>query len=179
MKSIQEKYCCIIFSALIVVVCIIVNGCVQTDPISPLSTPVPPIATTPMPENDRQYHEIPPELPGFYPNKNISYEDMKRFEENFTQPSPIPESEMARIIFSKTWFMQNDEDTRTSHVRLTFPVTWLDKPSVNDNEPVILLRVPKSALELNDVNSDPDLVTVSYTAERFKEFPNMTTVILT
>jgi hypothetical protein len=190
MKPIQEKSCRLIFSCLFIVGCIIVNGCIQKETasgivsegkmenITPLSTPVPSVVTTPMSENNKQSNGTPPVLPVYHTSKNITYEEMQRWEENYTPPSPIPESEMARIIFSKTWFMQNDEDPRTSHVRLTFPVTWLEKPSVSDNEPIILLRMPKSALELNDINSDPEMLTVSYTAERFKEFPNMTAASL-
>ena len=191
MRPIHEKYDLILVFGLFLWGSVFINGCIQKetasgsvstgkmDNIIPLSTPVPSVVTTPIAESDNPINGTPPVSSFYFTNLNISYEEMKRLEKNYTPPSPIPESEMARIIFSKTWFMQHDEDPRTSHVRLTFPVTWLDKPPVSDNEPVILLRVPKSALELNDVNPDPEMLNVSYTAERFKEFPNMTAVNLT
>lgn len=175
-------------SSLLIVGCIIVNGCIQKetasgivtagimDNITPLSTVVPLVVITPMPENNNQPNGTPSAPPFYFTSKNISYEDMKMWEKNFTQPSPIPESEMARIIFSKTWFIQNDTDPRQDEVQITFPGTWLDKSPANDNEPVILLQIPKRELELINSNSDPKMVTIIYRAERFSEFPNMTAV---
>lgn len=125
-----------------------------------------------------QKKEISENLSAFQPgNKDsLSYDEMKLLMENYTPPPTIPESEMTQIVFSKNWFMQNDEDPRTSDVRLTFPITWLNKSPVSDNEPVILLRVPKRLLEMNDVNADPDIMTVSFQAQRFKEYPNLSAV---
>lgn len=101
---------------------------------------------------------------------------MKRWEENYTPPTPIPESEMAHVIFSRTLFIRNDEDPQPDIVQLTFPRKWLDKPEVGGDEPVILLRVPKRLLELNNINPDPEKITLNLRADRFREFSNVTAI---
>jgi len=83
---------------------------------------------------------------------------------------------MANVIFSRTWFIQNDEDPQPDNVQLTFPGKWLDKPEIHGDEPVILLRVPKRLLELNNVNPDPEKITLNFRADRFREFSNVTAI---
>ena len=132
-------------------------------------------------ENDVQKDNAIPELPDFMPGikDKPSYEEMKRLMKTTPSSPPVPESEMARIIFAKTWFMQNDEDPQADEVQLTFPVTWLDTPPVSDDEAIVLLRIPKRLLELGDINSDPEMITVSYPVTRFREFSNLNAINLT
>jgi hypothetical protein len=156
MRLALEKYGIIIFTIMFFFCFLIICGCLQKKQLS---------------------EDYPTFQPG---NKDsLSYEEMKQLMENYTSPTTIPETEMAWIIFSKTWFEQHDENSRPDIVQISFPTTWLNDSPVSDNEPVILLQVPKKFLELNDVNSDPEIFTVSFPAGRFKEFPNVTTVILT
>ena len=58
-------------------------------------------------------------------------------------------------------------------VQLTFPVTWLNTPDVSDNEAIVMLRVPKKMLELDDTNSDSGMITVSYPETMFEGFSNL------
>jgi thioester reductase-like protein len=109
---------------------------------------------------------------------SLTYEEMQQLMDNYTSPTPIPESKMEKVVFSKTWFVQNDMDSSPDNVQLTFPREWLDKPEVSDDVPVILLRVPKRLLEMNDINTDPNMITLNFRADRFKEFPNLTAVDL-
>ncbi|MFA6331311.1 MAG: hypothetical protein WCX22_00015 [Methanoregula sp.] len=120
-------------------------------------------------------------LPDFMPSikDKVSYEEMQRLMKNYTPPPPVPESDMARIIFSKSWFTQNDKDPRADRVQLTFPVAWLDNPPVTDGEAVVLLRVPKRVLKLDDMNPDPGMITVSYPDMYFREFSNLMMINLT
>jgi len=79
-------------------------------------------------ENDIQKDDAIPELPDFMPGikDKPSYEEMKRLMKTTPSSPPVPESEMAWIVFSKTRFIQNDENPRADMVQLTFPITWLD-----------------------------------------------------
>ncbi|MFA6331312.1 MAG: hypothetical protein WCX22_00020 [Methanoregula sp.] len=186
MEYLQKKHCIFLLSGLFLFGCAIISGCLQnnhasemvptekTDQISPLPTQVPPMIITPIPENDSQNNGTLQKLPDFQPgNKDaLTYEEMQRLMKNYTPPTPVPESEMARIIFSKSWFTQNDKDPRADRVQLTFPVAWLDNPPVTGDEAVVLLRVPKRVLELDNRNPDPGMITVSYPDMYFKEFPN-------
>jgi hypothetical protein len=115
------------------------------------------------------------QLPTFKPSMNdkLSYEEEHRLLKNYVPSPPIPESDMAEVIFSKTWFIQNKKDTQSDNVQLTFPVTWLSKTQVSDNEAVVMLRVPKKMLELDNTNSDSNMITVEYPKKMFEEFSNL------
>jgi len=166
MTSLCERDYLIALTGLILLVCALVSGCLQKD-----------LTYGNSPENNPENNESPRGLSVFHHiEKNISYEDMKRWEENYTPPTPIPESEMAHVIFSRTLFIWNDEDPQPDIVQLTFPRKWLDKPEVSGDEPVILLRVPKRLLELNNINPDPEKITLNFRADRFREFSNVTTI---
>lgn len=132
-------------------------------------------------KNDGQDDGTRPKLPDFLPSisDKLSYDEEQRLIKNYTPTPPVPESEMARIIFSKKWFLQNDKDPQSDMVQLTFPVTWLDKTAVSDNEAVVMLHVPKRLLELQNTNPDPQMMTVSFSENWFKEFPNMSSINFT
>jgi hypothetical protein len=126
-------------------------------------------------ETDKQSDAITQKLPAFMPSikDKISYAEMKRLEKDYVPPEPIPESEIAQIIFPKTWVIRNDEDSRADKVELTFPVSWLDKSPASDDEAIVVLRVPRKLLELIDTNPNPAMITISYPNGRLKEFPNL------
>jgi hypothetical protein len=115
------------------------------------------------------------ELPAFQPSirDKLSYEGKLRLMENLTSTPPLPESDLARIIASEAWFLQNDEDARPDMVKMTFPADWLNKTEVSGNEPIVLLRIPKKMLELDDTNEDPDLLTIAYPINMFGFYTNI------
>jgi hypothetical protein len=132
-------------------------------------------------ENGAQNDGTTPTLPDFMPSikDKGSYDEMQQLMRNTTFSPPVPESEMAWIVFSKTRFIQNDENPRADMVQLTFPITWLDTSPVSDDEAVVLLRVPKRLLELGNTNSDPEMITVLYPDTSFREFSNIMAINLT
>lgn len=80
----------------------------------------------------------------------------------------------AQIIVSQAWLLQNDEDARPDIVKITFPANWLNKTEVSGKEPIVLLRIPKKMLELDDINVDPNILTISYPVNMFEFHTNVT-----
>lgn len=77
---------------------------------------------------------------------------------------PLPESELTHIVIPASWLLEKDEDERPDVVRITFPVSWINKPpnfEIDDNESIAYLRCPKELLKVMDTNEDPNLITVS------------------
>jgi hypothetical protein len=133
------------------------------------------INTTSPQENDALNEGEIQKLPDFQPsiNDKLSYDEEQRLIKDYVPSPSVPESDMAKILFSKTWFIQNDKDPRSDLVQLTFPETWLNNPLVSEGESIIMLRIPERMLELDDTNSDPELITVSYPNEMFEGFSNL------
>ena len=117
-----------------------------------------------------------PSVNGFGINDKLSYEEEQLLIQNYSPSDLVPESDMARIIFKKSWLVQSDEDPRSGTVRLTFPATWLNTSFVSNNESLVLLRVPKRMLDQDDTNSDPEMITVSYPKRMFMEFSSMNAI---
>lgn len=91
--------------------------------------------------------------------------------------SPLPESELTHIMFSKSWLLQNDEDERPEIIKITFPASWLNKsPEVGSNEPIALLRMPKEMLRIMDTNGDPNMITVALPKSMFKFYSNVSEI---
>ena len=60
---------------------------------------------------------------------------------------PIPESELTHIVIPESWLINNDQDERPEIIKIAVPKSWLDNPpKVDENEPVVLLRIPKMML---------------------------------
>lgn len=58
-------------------------------------------------------------------------------------------------------------------VEVTFPAKWLDAPEIRSDEAIVMLRIPKKMLELDDMNSDLDMITVLYSEKMFEEFSTL------
>ena len=187
MKIICEKHCIAFLGGIFIFGIVMISGCVypnqmsdtlfknKPDPFSQAPTLFSPTGPSISQENGTSANRIPLEHPEikYGINEKLSYDEEKRLIQNFTPSSTIPESEMARIIFSKSWFLQNDEDPQPDIVRLTFPAAWQNSSQVNENESVVLLRVPKRMLEIDDSNPDPLAITVSYPYRYFREYSNL------
>jgi len=92
---------------------------------------------------------------------------------------PIPESELTHIIIPKSWLINNDQDKRPEIIKIAIPKSWLNNPpKVDENKPVVLLRIPKMMLyDLNSIfNKDrnPNVIVVSLPKYAFKFYPNIT-----
>ncbi|MDW7726715.1 MAG: hypothetical protein SCH70_06300 [Candidatus Methanoperedens sp.] len=107
-------------------------------------------------------------------NDKLSYEEELRLIKNYTPTPPMPDSDIARIVVPEAWLLPNDEDARIDIVKITFPVDWLNKTQVSDNEPIVLLRIPKKMLGLDDTNEDPNRITISYPVDMFEFYTNIT-----
>jgi len=114
-------------------------------------------------------------FPDFQPGiiDKLSYEEEIECEKSLPSTPSLPESDIAQIILSKTWFLQNDEDARSEIVQITIPTNWLNKAPVNESESIVLLRIPKRMLELDNINVDPSQITVSYPVDMFKFYSNI------
>lgn len=114
-------------------------------------------------------------FPDFQPSMTdkLSYEGEIECIKNLPPTPPLSESDIVQIILSKTWLLQNDEDSRSEIVKITIPMNWLNGAPVNESEPIVLLRIPKRMLELDDTNADPSQITVSYPVEMFKFYSTL------
>ena len=133
------------------------------------------IVTTPQQGNNLSNAGTLQKLPDFQPgiNDKLSYEEEQRLLKKYVQSPSVPESDMAQVIFSKTWFTQNDNDPQSDMIQLTFPVTRINTPDVKDDEAIVMLRVPKKMLELDDTNADSGMITISYPENMFEGFSNL------
>jgi hypothetical protein len=92
---------------------------------------------------------------------------------------PIPESELTHIIIPESWLINNDQDKRPKVINVAIPKSWLDNPpKVDENEPVVLLRIPKMMIyDLNSIfnkDKNPSVIVVSLPKYAFKFYPNIT-----
>ena len=114
-------------------------------------------------------------LPAFRPgiNDKLSYNEEMGLIKNYTPSPSVPESEIVQVIFSKAWFLQNNNRPKPNQVEVTFPKKWVNSPNVKTDEAVVMLRIPKKMLELDNTNPDSGMITVSYPVEMFEEFSNL------
>ena len=114
-------------------------------------------------------------LPAFRPgiNDKLSYNEEMGLIKNYTPSPSVPESEIVQVIFSKAWFLQNNNRPKPDQVEVTFPKKWVNSPNVKTDEAVVMLRIPKKMLELDNTNPDSGMITVSYPVEMFEEFSNL------
>lgn len=114
-------------------------------------------------------------FPDFQPGiiDKLSYEEEIECINSLTPTHPLSELDIVQIILPKAWFLQNDEDVRLEVVKITIPTNWLNKAPVNESEPIVLLRIPKRMLELDNTNVDPGQITVSYPVDMFKFYSNI------
>ena len=84
----------------------------------------------------------------------------------------VPESEMVHVVFSLQWILENDTDPNPRFVYITFPADWLeDSPYVSKGEPTVELNVPRRLMELDDMNDDPEWITVTFPNDFFSGLP--------
>lgn len=127
----QKKWCAGLLTGLLLFGCILISGGSspdQTPDKVPLEKPGTITLTTTLApqgsvtlslqENDSQNTETVPTLPDFLPgiDEKPSNEEMQQLMKNYSQPSPAPESERARIIFSNDTY---DEFPNVSATNLT------------------------------------------------------------
>jgi hypothetical protein len=122
-----------------------------------------------------------------------SMEDKLKYPPPDNLSTPLPESEIARIVFSKAWLLQNDEDAKPDVVKITFPTTWVDEKyllsstvppvggqikEISADEPIVMLSLPKEMLKSFDINQDPDIITISYPADKLEFYKNIAALAL-
>ena len=85
---------------------------------------------------------------------------------------PLPKSELAYIVFSKTWLLENDQNENPDIIKVTFPISWLNRqPEISRGDRVVL-NIPKRMLMLNDSDKDSKTFTVSLPVDMFKGYSN-------
>lgn len=86
--------------------------------------------------------------------------------------SPIPESEMVTIVFSRAWIKANDESSNPDAINVTFPASWVtDPPAVEPPDTPLTLHIPQRMFESLDTDPDPDTIRASLPIEFFEELP--------
>jgi len=82
--------------------------------------------------------------------------------------TPLPESEMTRIIFSRQWLLENDQDPGERYVKITFPESWLrEPPNIPEGDEAVELRIPALWLAHNNESDNPDEITASFSVRFF------------
>jgi hypothetical protein len=77
--------------------------------------------------------------------------------------TPLPQSEMIRITFSRTWLLENDVEPDEGTVTITFPESWLrEPPEIPDGEETVELAVPTRLLMDHNMSDNPDEITVTF-----------------
>jgi hypothetical protein len=77
--------------------------------------------------------------------------------------TPVSESEMTRITFSRTWLLENDVEPDKGTVTITFPESWLrDPPDIPEGEEIVELAVPTRLLMDHNTSDDPSVITVTF-----------------
>ncbi|MCK9357409.1 MAG: hypothetical protein M0R22_09755, partial [Dehalococcoidia bacterium] len=85
----------------------------------------------------------------------------------FTSSTPLPESEMTRITFSRKWLLENDQDPGESYVKITFPESWLREPPHIPEDEAVEVRIPTLWLKHNNESDNPDEITASFSVRFF------------
>ena len=96
-----------------------------------------------------------------------------KFRDNIHPTPPVPECEMARIVFSEAWLSQNDEDPMPDVAEITFPAAWINENRAGADEPVVVLSVPKVILRAINTSEDPDMITISCRMSWFGSYENI------
>lgn len=80
-----------------------------------------------------------------------------------TPSSPVPESEMVHLIFSRAWILENDQRPSEGTVKVTFPESWLrEPPTIAEGDDAVELTVPLRMLLDHNTSKNPDEVTVTF-----------------
>jgi len=94
-------------------------------------------------------------------------------EEAFEPSTPVPESEMTRITFSRDWLLENDHSAGEGTVTITFPASWLEEPPViPERQETIELVVPTRLLMDHNMSDNPDEIAVTFPAYYFAGLEN-------
>jgi len=90
-----------------------------------------------------------------------------------TEATPVPESEMVRILFDEEWFNKNDKDPDPHSVYITFPRTWMEtgKSDSYNSTGGIELAVPRQLLLDDNESQNPDEITVRFPNAYFNGLP--------
>lgn len=89
-----------------------------------------------------------------------------KIPKNATSSPSVPESDMATIIVTEEWLLQNSKSPDSDNINITFPREWINNPrlSVGNQQDTVKLRLPKTLMEsLNKKsgNSNPYMVSIS------------------
>ncbi len=87
----------------------------------------------------------------------------------WTSSTPLPQSEMTRITFSRDWLIENDVEPNPATIRVTFPSSWLEtQPAIPEGEATVELSVPTRLLMDSNTSKNPDELTVTLPNRYFK-----------
>ena len=82
--------------------------------------------------------------------------------------TPLPQSEITRIVFSREWLIVNDADPDPGTVDVTFPASWLEEPpDIPESEESVELAVPTRLLMDHNTSDNPDEITVTFPSRYF------------
>ncbi len=83
--------------------------------------------------------------------------------------TPLPQEELTRITFSRTWLLENDVEPDEGTVTITFPESWLQEPpTIPDGEEAVELSVPERLLMDHNTSANPDEITVTFPSYHFE-----------
>jgi hypothetical protein len=75
--------------------------------------------------------------------------------------TPLPQSEITRVVFSREWLIANDAESDPGTVEITFPASWLDEPpDVFEDEDTVELSVPTRLLMDHNTSDNPGEIAV-------------------
>lgn len=109
------------------------------------------------------------ELPTFRP----SIADKMKYQKFYKQENPavpINESELTHLLFSGRWVEKHDQDPRRNVVKLTFAASRLNelpKGRGTASDSGYKLRIPKKMLLMDDMDEDPETITIRYPKDMF------------
>jgi hypothetical protein len=100
-----------------------------------------------------------------------SYDSETFFRPPMTS-TPLPESELTRITFSKKWLLGNDIEPDPATVKITFPSSWLEEPPpVGEDDEPVTLTVPTDMLNAHNESVNPGEITVVFPVSYFEGLP--------
>jgi hypothetical protein len=77
--------------------------------------------------------------------------------------TPLPQSEMIRITFSKEWLLENDVEPDEDLVTITFLESWLrHTPDIPEREETVEFAVPRRLLMDHNTSEHPAMITVTF-----------------
>jgi hypothetical protein len=99
-------------------------------------------------------------------------ETIRLFAHSYTDPlygppsissTPLPQTEMTRITFSRLWLIANEAERDLRTVEITFPASWLDEPpDIAEGEETVELALPMQHLMDHNTSDNPDELTVTF-----------------